>query len=76
MKKEKKTSHPQEKKGEKFEMYEGRERRVVAHHPEWELEKQTEGLTPSIEKAGKKLEKEMKDEAEKRLIKRVNGNIV
>lgn len=29
------------------------------NHPEWELEKQTEGLDPAVEEASKKLEKEM-----------------
>ncbi len=41
----------------------GEKHRVLTRHPEWELEKQTEGMTPSVVKASEKLEKEMEREA-------------
>ncbi len=37
--------------------------KVSGEHPEWELEKQTEGLDPEVEKASDKLEKELTKEA-------------
>lgn len=56
MKNEKKT-HPGVKKEA------AKKHAVVKQHAEWELEKQTEGLTPSVVKASEQLEHEMEREA-------------
>ena len=39
-------------------------KRVVTRHHEWELEKQTEGLTPSLARASKKIGQWLEGEAE------------
>lgn len=49
--------------------HEASKKRVVAHHAEWELEKQTEGLTPSVEKASQKLGHELEHGAKKKASK-------